>query len=109
MKSEDYDKLKPEEVRIIIAELRGWVAVDRAVRGIYMEDKDGVEDIIPDYLNDLNACHEFEDGMTGAQQVIYGDWLGWIAQKTEKPLRWTWNATAAQRCRAFVLTMTRGE
>ena len=90
MTSEEYDKLKDEEIRIKVAELRGC----RQKR------------FHPDYLNDLNACHEFEKLLDvdidspDSPRYRYADWLYRVTPNDTQPFR----ATARQRCKAFVLT-----
>ena len=67
-------------------------------------------DVIPDYLNDLNACHEFEkvlDKMTGIHEPSVGICTGnevyedMLLGMCDHPIR----ATAAQRCEAFLKTI----
>lgn len=121
MTSEEYDKLTDEEKQIKVAELCGWkrrpvdgngiawwehpehgrYKPDGVIRGCpyYITD-------VPDYLSDLNACHGFEKRLNLDQRVKYLKHLGW------KVGSWQWvatHATAEQRCKAFVLTMTGGE
>lgn len=59
---------------------------------------------LPDYLNDLNACHEMEKVLTDDQLEDYADHLHkWVASGSigVAALR----ATAAQRCEAFLRTL----
>jgi len=67
-------------------------------------EEDLWKDFTPDYLKDLNACHAFEKLIISEdQQDGYIDHLEYICSG----LRWDFaTATAAQRCKAFVLTMT---
>ena len=65
---------------------------------------------VPDYLNDLNACHEFEkvlDKMTGIHGPSVGICTGnevyedMLLGMCDHPIR----ATAPQRCEAFLKTI----
>lgn len=55
---------------------------------------------LPDYLNDLNACHEFEKTLTNDECAVY---LMCLAEQL--PLAgvnsWAFKATARQRAEAF--------
>jgi len=53
---------------------------------------------IPDYLNDLNACHQMEKVLTADQ---------WYEYDRLMPLRdpQKMHATAAQKCNAFLRTL----
>lgn len=129
MKAEEYDKLTDESKRVKVAELCGWEKASQESMEAYwrlghpkatwywMHEFGDVQPIehLPDYLNDLNACHEFEElipkdkeykwehllgSIVGAEWIDYEGWF-----ETVPFLR----ATAEQRCKAFVLTMTGGE
>jgi len=121
MNREQYAKLTDEEKRIKIAELCDWTNIivlkPNVYRGIvikgrppYLKDRPELhgEDTIPDYLNDLNACHEFETyaelGMSehSGKAAEYSALLRHIAVEGGRHL---FSATAEQRCEAFVLTM----
>jgi len=111
MNSEEYDKLSDEEKRIKIAELCGYKAQEGRVDGLgrpflrlgetgrYLHISE-----IPDYLNDLNACHEFEELIVGdvEKELRY---LGHLNEATRDNKLGMFRATAEQRCKAFVLTM----
>ena len=67
---------------------------------------------VPDYLNDLNACHEFEkvlDKMTGIHGPSVGICTGnevyedMLLGMCDHPIR----ATATQRCEAFLKTINK--
>lgn len=58
----------------------------------------------PDYLNDLNACHEMEKALSLDQKIQYDKHLA------EHPdVGFTWGATAAQRAEAFLRTIGKWE
>lgn len=68
----------------------------------YMEDNGHV----PNYTEDLNACHEMEKVLTTFQQADYVNFL-YRSNTTNKPQYFIHPdcfATAAQRCDAFLLT-----
>jgi len=58
---------------------------------------------IPDYLNDLNACHEMEKTLTEANRHTYKFKLHGF-KSIQVGLN-SWHATAAQRCEAFLKTV----
>lgn len=63
----------------------------------------GIE-LLPNYIEDLNACHEMEKTLTDSQWVGYLNNLGG-GFKTEFRQSVSYcHATAAQRCDAFLLT-----
>jgi hypothetical protein len=67
----------------------------------------GVVKIIPDYLNDLNACHEMEKLLTVEQWVSYWSFLEPLACRPNNTS--ILHATAAQRCEAFLRTIGKWE
>ena len=62
---------------------------------------------IPDYLNDLNACHEFEKVLTNEQWCAYSPALWLITHRP--PSTYECHATAPQRCEAFLKTIGKWE
>jgi len=91
------------EIQIIIAEFEGWKKA-RCCGVRFERGDEGLMDL-PDYLHDLNACHEMIKQLTQKQVVRYIDWLLELAGDNHGGMS---EATAAQRCKAFVLTMTKG-
>ena len=72
----------------------------------------------PDYLNDLNACYEFTAHMTYDQQVEFAEILHSIVLKSLYRAWWNptapqtfqlLNASAAQRCEAFLRVFNKWE
>lgn len=122
MNSKEYDKLTPEEKRIKVAELCGWyekeirLANSEIVYDAWFHKDKGhhcLTDLLPDYLNDLNACHEFEMAMDAKKHRQYAMCLmtlldldlaedGYDMHEYFAYL----SASSEQRCKAFVLTMT---
>jgi len=128
MTSKEYDNLTDELKRIKVAELDGWIISVKAPIGLdgrypWLHPKGDPENPeryylaygnhnLPDYLNDLNACHEL------MVLVLEGDQFGNYYRHLTDTLHEkgicssTWqihNTTAEQRCKAFVLTMTEKE
>ena len=54
---------------------------------------------VPDYLNDLNAMHEAEKTLDVYQSQNYANELGKLIAAS---IRWTFHATARQRCESFL-------
>jgi hypothetical protein len=115
--------MSPEKQRIAIAEACGfnragnyWCAPTGRNQDL-ARDGNG----LPDYLNDLNAMHEAEDGLSEEQaekwlhemlNIVWrpeiksiapsrGGWLGLTAYELPMLLK----ATAAQRAEAFLRTL----
>lgn len=108
--------MKPDEQRIAIAGACGWKEIHRRNRS-GKRDNQGVEiwgtttcvggvteyQRLPDYLNDLNACHKFEN-------LNSSGWLAYEVALTEVitrdhgecTKRHLINAEAAQRAEAFL-------
>ncbi len=105
--------MKPEAQRIAIARVVGWTIRDAVcLTGATMwvhekhpygwrESKD-----LPDYLTDLNACHEMEKVLTLRHCLEYTHHLGRMEQQDisspQMAPRFSWHATAAQRAEAFL-------
>jgi hypothetical protein len=108
--------MKPEAQRIAIAEACGWTPIGRP------EQYDppigfpagaltvaGNQQLLPDYLNDLNAMHEAEKSADVGNFVIeYTRILHSVLEKEgshPKNHPFYWMATAAQRAEAFLRTL----
>ena len=91
----EYEALPTEERQIVIAELCGWTHED-AVRGHTLSQ---FTEKVPYYLNDLNACHAFEDALIMGEDLF---------ETYESYLGLNWHASAEERCAALVLTMGEG-
>ena len=138
MKAEDYGKLTKNEKRFKVAEICGFTEIryrDASdhpwIHSGWVGILNGIEGLVPDYLNDLNACHEFEmaihnrylealnkrepyEKIQCAEDGInrYREYLSETFGEMEGDIDWEWLmviATAEQRCKAFVLTMTEEE
>lgn len=118
MNSEQYDKLSDEEKRIKVAESCGWYEKEirpensgTVYNAWFHKDKGHhcPTDLLPDYLHDLNSCHEFEEQLVICplkykhmlNAIVERDKIDWICDSIF--------ATAEQRCKAFVLTMSKEE
>ncbi len=108
------DKMKQ---RIAIAEACGWTDV-RELDDVYpdgsvaagiwwqgVNPSEKVEDLIPDYINDLNAMHEAEK-VLGDKLDVYTLCLYHITKGGDKM---AYRATAAQRAEAFLKTIGKWE
>jgi hypothetical protein len=105
--------MTPDQKRIAIATACGWTDIRR--QRLYLGDQDwwgtklkGAEkhrNRLPDYLTDLNACHEMEQVLTHDQQIDYMEWLG-LSSDDHWYKVWAYvHATAAERCTAFIRTL----
>jgi hypothetical protein len=110
MKAKEYNQLTKKEQGDIVANLCGWENHDFDGKFCWISPRGGQmwSEGRPDYLNDLNACHEFEIGLNVKQQEIYANELylqigPWTGRRLHYHLA---SATAKQKCKAYVLTMT---
>ena len=86
--------MTPEQQRIAIAEACG-------------EDNDSIyRDLIPDYLNDLNAMHEAEKTLT---DKAHEEFRLNLYEVLGDDSRLIVSSTAAQRAEAFLLTIGKWE
>ena len=102
MTREEWAELSDREKRIKIAELCGWQCNHSDVGMLIPPGKNSLDDavgfdILPDYLNDLNAMHE-------AEKMIKGKMIHHYLEALEEYV-YPAMATAAQRAEAFALTM----
>lgn len=104
-----------DELRIRVAELVGFMphVGHEGERWISPDGKRSVTRSygLPDYTSDLNAMHEVESLLTADQSWKYErklrEQLGTAAGMGSGVVsEWNWHATAEQRARAFVATMT---
>ena len=112
--------MSPEKQRIAIATACGWTDIRR--QNLYRGDRDlygtkliGAEkhrNRLPDYLADLNACHEMEKRLDYEQCEAFSNTVADIVQAAnrEKDYAFPWSfarihATAAERCEAFLRVM----
>lgn len=105
------EEMTPEELRVKVAGLCGWTETAGCPTGRTYAGKNrqGLVNLIPDYVHDLNACHSFEMSM-GEEHEQYILELKRICRsawfKNPKRLHpYTESATATQRCIAFIRTM----
>lgn len=105
--------MSPEKQRIAIATACEWTDIRR--QNLYAGDRDlygnkliGGEkhrNRLPDYLGDLNACHEMEQVLTHDQRIDYMEWLG-LSSGEHWHKVWAYvQATSAERCTAFIRTL----
>ena len=85
--------MSPEQKRIKIAEALKWKDTGPYWSPVPM----------PDYFNDLNACHEMEKGLSVSQRFQYNSELARFRPLHEKgDITFS---TAAQRAEAFGITL----
>lgn len=111
----DYDSLTYEEKLFKVAECVGKPVI-KEHRCSYLTcgedcifdhwESTGWEDShgnpVPDYPNDLNACHEFELEHIRRNSALFGRYEDTLTELGDES---GICATAEQRCKAFVLTM----
>jgi len=102
--------MNEEEQRISIAEACGWDGAASMVVGptvnFPVDDDSKPEwsfiEQLPDYLNDLNDCHEMEKTLINRGACSF--WHGWMESACKTPEA-AFHATARQRCEAFLKTI----
>ena len=93
--------MTPQQQRIAIAKACGWTTKHK---GLWVESSQTYA-ALPDYLNDLNACHEMEKVLTKEQHIDHMEWLGMCSDDYGQKV-WAYvHATAAQRSKAFLQTL----
>ena len=117
MTSIEYDKLSHEEQRILVAELDGWTSFNNCQwTGKLQGQAPWYHEVayncrVPNYLNDLNEIQKLIRKMTESQ---YCEYVQVLCGHTTEGERIKWGvddvftadcATAAQKAKAFVLTM----
>ena len=106
--------MTPEQQRIAIAEACGWTVLEPEVKpaiiylwalrqGFIHEEN---REIIPDYLNDLNAMHEAEKTLT---DKAHEEFRLNLYEVLGDDSRLIVSSTAAQRAEAFLLTIRKWE
>jgi len=112
--------MSPEKQRIVIAEASEWTYEPEEVCGVIYpwlsESGDSYQEL-PDYLGDLNTCHEFEKTLSEEQKLKYYHYICVAVRKENgqsdhesiyAPLHTT-HATATQRAEAFLRTIGKWE
>jgi hypothetical protein len=118
--------MSPEAMRVAIATLEGFtnIRTERQYEetggadgydgwfDVLVGDTNGEDRKVPDYLNDLNACHAFEDTLTEEESLHYGEALHKIlacgfeldedTQISGFSISRIARATATQKCEAFL-------
>ena len=102
--------MSPDEQRIAIAKACGWTNFNSGTHKGAMQygqhpNARSSSWELPDYLNDLNACHEMEKVLTKEQHIDHMEWLGMCSDDYGQKV-WAYvHATAAQRAEAFLRTL----
>lgn len=103
---EQVNLMTDEQKRVRIAELCGW-RTSTFPEGLWENDSymgAVYDDGLPDYLHDLNACHEMEKVMDGGKLFQYAltfQDVGFGGSGTWRAFM----ATASQRATAFLMVM----
>jgi len=97
-----------EQIRIAIAEACGWSPTKcmdgSTIWNCGIKRADSVF-FLPDYLNDLNACHQMEETLTGIELVKYAREVRdvcWADGEDGDDIVTLVRSTARQRCIAFL-------
>ena len=95
--------MKIEKQQRAIERICGWEAMPE---GHYHPDNP-IGQTKPDYLNDLNACHEMEKVLTEKGVNAWWSYVAFINRHNPRPFgtETAVHATAAQRCEAFLRTL----
>jgi hypothetical protein len=95
--------MNKEQQRITIAEACGWTKIsDWKAAGINgQHPTEPWTEVIPDYLNDLNAMHDAEKWLIEDDQHAYGCYCIDLQEEYGN----TVHLTAAQRAEAFLRTI----
>ena len=95
--------MKIEKQQRAIERICGWEAMPE---GHYHPDNP-IGQTKPDYLNDLNACHEMEKVLTEKGVNEWWSYVAFINRHNPRPFgtETAVHATAAQRCEAFLRTL----
>jgi hypothetical protein len=95
-----------EQINAIIATSLGFIEEEPWLNGkicwSHIDHPNVGFESIPDFSNDLNACHEFEKMLDGMNQISY------LAKLHENNHYCSWGgtcATARQRCEAYLRTL----
>ena len=95
--------MNENEQRIAIAEACGFIIADYR-----MEDGSVNVAALPDYLNDLNAMHEAEKGLTWSHHLTFRKKLWDLVIELGTDDTWYWrfvSAASRQRAEAFLKTL----
>ena len=95
--------MKIEKQQRAIERICGWEAMPE---GHYHPDNP-IGQTKPDYLNDLNACHEMEKVLTEKGVNAWWSYVAFINRHNPRPFgtETAVHATAPQKCEAFLRTL----
>lgn len=104
-------KMTPEQMRVAIAEACGWACIENgnsmALGGMFLKGYPpklpiiGAKDLLPDYLADLNACHEME-ALVKKDVRLYLRYGQELIKLSGDGMFDAMFSTAPQRCEAFL-------
>jgi hypothetical protein len=121
MTHKEWKELTPHQKRIKVAELDGYSSISDPTDEWVASYEDNIGDLpfnamvgrrnhtwldlVPDYLNDLNAIQEAIENLDGPTGNLFIAALIEVTGAVDGYARCLINATAEQRAEAFVLTM----
>ena len=102
--------MTPDQQQIDIAIACGWTEIDGlSAKGLMGRPSGKIcsFDYLPDYLADLNACHEMEKVLTDKGVNAWWAYVANINRNNPRPFgsETAVHATAAQRAEAFLRTL----
>lgn len=111
MTLEQAQALTNDEIRVMIAELRGWKPCHKGCDGRTWRppDDSGCQPHLPNYPADLNACRDAWQPLTYAYKLAFGSMLRHIVEQSGgDEVTWLEGATARQWCEAYVIVVQSG-
>ena len=103
--------MTPEQINIAIAEACGWTVIGHS-DGLLMGCRPGnstIRNPIPNYHDDLNACHEMENVLELQDSDLFGRYVMEVARVVDLQGGYYITATAPQRCEAFLKVIGKWE
>lgn len=105
------NEMTDQQINIAIAESLGFTNCETFInlKSIWAE-KNGIDQVIPNYTSDLNACHEFEKTLDDELDLDYSQNLEsvtgtrWGANNSYDMSKYR-SSTARQRCEAYLRTI----
>ena len=102
--------MSPEKQRIAIAEACGWTDIRRQrlylgnldLWGTKLKGGEKHRNRLPDYLGDLNACHEMETWLKNDDRHAFSCYASDLFEEHGSDAV---HLTAPQRCEAFLRTL----
>lgn len=115
-----YSKLTDEELRVEVAKALGWTEICPCTEYHWGEPWSGFDgrlrglpEDIPNFPNDLNACHEFAMALSNSDRQQFAHALQDVVnveaeRHGSEDLFYELNANGRQRCIALLMTLKPG-